>query len=234
MKPTPSPSHGIELGVELFADLPRTLPEPELPLLPMTILGRDSVDSLQLIDELVYDVLDVKCIVAGGCWAYMLAGKKPNDIDVFFWDKAELSQAINQYSEVAVKTFENEHVINWMYKKHKVQFIKQYFYTSFNSIFHAFDFTIVKAAYNGSVFCCHSRFFVDLYGKKLVVEENLIKPLSALSRAFKYVARGNTICPVGIARIAKAIHSETIDWDDPDQNQIEFYPDGTPKFMGLD
>ena len=78
------------------------------------------------------------------------------------------------------------------------------------------------------------RFFRDLAKKVLVIDGDLVKPLSSMSRAFKYVRRGFSICPVGIARIAQAVQELDVDWENPDDNDIMFYPDGTMKFTGLD
>lgn len=42
------------------------------------------------------------------------------------------------------------------------------------------------------------------------------------------------MCPVGLAEILKKINLNPIDWENPDENELEFYPDGTPTFRGLD
>ena len=37
-----------------------------------------------------------------------------------------------------------------------------------------------------------------------------------------------------LAKILKKIQENPIDWNNPSENEFEFYPDGTPTFRGLD
>jgi hypothetical protein len=55
-----------------------------------------------------------------------------------------------------------------------------------------------------------------------------------MKRAIKFAGRGYAMCPVALAKILKQIQENPIDWSNPSQNEIEFYPDGTPTFRGLD
>jgi hypothetical protein len=77
------------------------------------------------------------------------------------------------------------------------------------------------------------RFYIDNAQKRLVVKA-LPKPLSTMKRAIKFAGRGYAMCPVALAKILKKIQESPIDWSNPSQNEIEFYPDGTPTFPGLD
>lgn len=181
----------------------------------------------------------LKFYIAGGCFTQLFLGNKPNDIDIFFANEEELQQAIRvvKSSEDLVdknSIYENDLVLNFYMKKQKVQLIKKYFYQSHIEIFADFDFTICKFAYDGENIHYHDRFFKDLAKKKLVIDGELIKPLGTLKRSYKYTSRGFKICPKGMAKIARSINALKIDWDNPDENIIEFYPDGTPTFLGLD
>jgi hypothetical protein len=42
------------------------------------------------------------------------------------------------------------------------------------------------------------------------------------------------MCPVALSRLAKEINLLKIDWDNPDQNVIDFDPDGTSTFRVID
>lgn len=77
------------------------------------------------------------------------------------------------------------------------------------------------------------RFYIDNAQKRLVVK-SLPRPLSTVKRAIKYSGRGYKMCPVGLAKILKAVQDNPINWENPSENEIEFYPDGTPTFRGLD
>ncbi len=55
---------------------------------------------------------------------------------------------------------------------------------------------------------------------------------STMQRLQKYFNKGYWICNGGILEIAQAINK--LDLSDPEQNNIEYYPDGTPRFVRID
>ena len=194
---------------------------------------------LKLIDAAICDLLvknKIHFIVAGGCFTSQFSQKKINDIDVFFKNEENLQNALDilrNNSEYKL-AFNNDWVANIFKGKEKIQFIKKYFYENTRQVFNAFDFTCVKFAYDGLNCFYHERFFIDLAARKLVIDNNLPKPLSTLQRSYKYVSRGFGICPFGMAEIAKKIQELKIDWENPNENDLQFYSDGTMKFRGLD
>ena len=107
--------------------------------------------------------------------------------------------------------------------------IKKYKYKSPQETIDSFDFTIVCAAIGPEGIITDERFYIDNAQRRLVVK-SLPKPLSTVKRGMKYSMRGYSMCPVGLAKILKAVQENPINWEDPEQNDIEFYPDGTPTF----
>jgi hypothetical protein len=171
--------------------------------------------------------------IAGGAVLASIAGTKINDYDVFSPEPHRLVEFLKQAGWWA--GYEDERVVN-MYSKEidaKVQVVKRFAPINPDAIFKTFDFTIVCGAWDGETLFAHDRFFVDIAQKRLVIVE-LFHPLSTMSRALKYTTRGYMLCPVGQMTLAKAIQTLEIDWSNPDQNILEFYPDGTPRFAGVD
>lgn len=203
---------------------------------------------LKLINESIANLLvekQIHFLIGGGCFTSQFSQKQINDIDVFFKDEENLKKALEllgenelgekNYEEYTIG-FDNDWVRNIYKGKTKIQFVKKYFYENAEQMFNAFDFTCVKFAYDGLDCFYNERFFIDLSAKKLVIDNIsfLSHPLSTLQRSYKYASRGFGICPFGMAAIAKRIHELKIDWDNPDENVLNFYNDGTPKFQGLD
>lgn len=175
--------------------------------------------------------------VAGGCFAAILDGRKVKDYDIFTPNPLALCYEIDNQIENGdthlVHGKENDWIKNYHFKDKTIQVIKRYKFESPEATIKNFDFTIVCAAYDGENFFHHERFYLDVAQKRLVINE-LPKPLSTMQRALRYTRRGYTMCPIGLGKIMRQINSMRIDWDNPNENEIEFYPDGTPKFNGID
>lgn len=158
--------------------------------------------------------------------------KKINDYDIFSNDSENIISILK--AEKVVCTFETEYFTNFYLDNNtKIQIIKRYSPKTFKEIFDVFDFTIVCGAYDGIKFECHERFFQDIATKRLVIN-TLRFPLKTLERICKYSRRGYTACPVGLLRLAQSIRNLDIDWNNPDENLLSFYPNGTFRFSGID
>lgn len=205
----------------------------------ITILEKNILEGkLKLLDN-VLDLLSksgIKCFIAGGVFASIFTKSKINDIDVFFYEKDDVNNMIEFLKNCndCKVGFNNDWVCNIYLKNLKLQLVKKYTFVTPEECINSFDFTVCKCAYDGSKIYHSERFFIDLTSKALIVDGLLLKPLSTFKRAFKYQKKGYIICNVGLAKIAKEINKIEIDWENPDQNQIEFYPDGTASFLGLD
>ena len=194
-----------------------------------------------IIDE-INDLLDqkegqenadkpIKFWVAGGAITSAITREKINDYDIFSPTPEKLRDKLKE--AIGYSTFEHDFFTNFWVAGKKIQVITRYSPESPQAIFNTFDFTIVCGAYDGKEFYCHDRFWQDIANRRLVVNE-LFFPLKTMERVAKYSRRGYTVCPVGLLNIAKAIHALQIDWDNPSENDLSFYPDGTPRFMGPD
>ena len=173
----------------------------------------------------------IKYWIAGGAITAAITGTEINDYDIFSPTPEKLKQKLQEAG--AKKTFEHDFFTNFWVDGKKVQVITRYSPENQEAVFNTFDFTINCGAYDGLTFAHHDRFWQDIATKRLVVNE-LFFPLKTMERVAKYSRRGYTVCPVGLLNIAKAINALQIDWDNPSENDLSFYPDGTPRFMGPD
>lgn len=195
----------------------------------------------KIIDE-INDLLDqkegqeneskpIKYWIAGGAITAAITGEKINDFDLFSPTPELLRDKLKE--AIGYSTFEHDFFTNFWVDNQKVQVITRYAPESQEAIFNTFDFTINCGAFDGVTFAHHDRFWQDIATKRLVVNE-LFFPLKTMERVAKYSRRGYKVCPVGLLSIAKAINELQIDWDNPSENDLSFYPDGTPRFMGPD
>lgn len=176
--------------------------------------------------------LPENCWIAGGCMRSFLVGERAKDVDIFSADPDSIV-AFLENREDFKKSFGNEFFQNFVHDGLTYQFIKKYKYNTPQETIDSFDFTLITAAFSKEGFISHERFYLDNAQKRLVIH-NLPLPLSTMKRALKYAARGYMLCPVSLSRLIRTINELQIDWNNPDQNQIDFYPDGTPTFRGKD
>lgn len=180
------------------------------------------------------------CFLAGGCFRSLVNGEHPKDYDLFFKSEKHLRDFCDNIQEQSgpdsgypFKIIGN--VCNFYTPYGVVQAIDKYFFSNPQEIIDHFDFTACAAVYDGELFYYHERFFVDNAQKRLVLtNDNVVFPLSTVKRALKYTGKGYRICPVGLSTILRKINTNSIDWNNPSQNEIDFYPDGTPTFRGFD
>lgn len=181
---------------------------------------------------LILDKLPSICWVAGGsCRDYFSLGYAKSDIDIYFPNSSELEKAKKWFldNKGEIK-FENNRLIVFHYEKYKFELIKIYFSSPEETI-EQFDFTVCCCAVDKVKIYYHDTFFIDLAKKRLVINK-LLFPLSTLQRLQKYIIKGYLICNGGLLEIAKAI--QLLNLNEPKQNHLEFYPDGTPKFVRFD
>lgn len=173
----------------------------------------------------------IKYWIAGGAITAAITGEKINDYDLFSPTPDKLKEKLQE--AIGYNTFEHEFFTNFWVDSQKVQVITRYAPESPQALFNTFDFTINCGAYDGLTFAHHDRFWQDIATKRLVINQ-LFFPLKTMERLTKYAGRGYKPCPHGLMAVAKAINALEIDWDNPNENDLQFYPDGTPRFMGPD
>lgn len=181
----------------------------------------------------IYNDLPTKsCWIAGGSMRSFLTGDRVKDIDIFSADPQNTLDAFKADTRFS-KSVENEFIAHFYKDNLRYEVIKKYPFESQRQTIENFDFTIICAAWGPEGLTVDDRFYVDNAQKRLVVK-SLPKPLSSMKRALKYAHKGYYLCPVNLSKILRAIQENHIDWNAPDQNEIDFYPDGTPTFRGLD
>lgn len=181
---------------------------------------------------------DLNVWIAGGAVRdYFSTGKMTeSDIDFFAPDRvtmAKLTRALR-------KTFHFKHylitknvikgygTING--KRQDIDIVKIPCETMESTI-DRFDFTVCCFAVNRKTVLFHPSAPFDLMAKRIVIN-SLPFPLSTLQRLQKFSKRGYWICNGGMLEIAKAMSK--IDFENPNDNNIEFYPDGSPRIVRID
>jgi hypothetical protein len=182
----------------------------------------------------IYDNMPSKdnAWIAGGALRSFLVADKVKDIDIFSYDVQKTLSDFRSDISFELRN-ENEFIANFYKNNLCYQVIKKYSFSGPQETIDNFDFTIICAAIGKDGVVTDPRFYIDNAQKRLVVK-SLPKPLSTMKRALKYTSRGYLLCPVSLAKILKAIQERPINWENPSENEIEFYPDGTPTFRGLD
>lgn len=179
-----------------------------------------------------------ECWIAGGAIRRYFDKHGSGDTDVFFRNQDDYNTAFagfvsdNEWEPHLI--YENANVARLKTKYGILDFVKRFFEGPSECI-RQFDFTVACASVNKQsqrgFFICHDTFFMDMASRSLVVNA-LPYPLSTLQRIQKYNKKGYTICNGGLLEIAKSLQG--INLEQPDQNVLAFYPDGTPRFVGVD
>lgn len=156
-----------------------------------------------------------KGYIAGGCFKNIFNNEREKDIDVFFENKADCLEAISYYKKETKEhpnewrfVYENEKVWSIYSNKEKVrlELIKSVFGKP-KQVISEFDFTITKFAYYKNydnvdeenymaVFevMFHEDFFEHLHTKRLVVDDEMIYPVSTFNRMLRYAKYGYQPC----------------------------------------
>lgn len=181
---------------------------------------------------------DLNCWIAGGAVRdYFATGKMTeSDIDFFMADRKSMARLVL----ILRKVFKFKHYMITKNaikgfglvggKKQDIDIVKIEC-ESMESTIDRFDYTICCFAVNRKSVVFHPSAPFDLMAKRLVIN-NITFPLSTLQRVQKFLKRDYWICNGGMVEIAKAIAK--VDFENPDQNNIEFYPDGSPRIVRID
>ena len=170
--------------------------------------------------------------IAGGCIRDYMSRSSISDVDFFFTKESDFEHVKSFFlADNAKVLFENENALKLETMTGKVDLVKRFYENPKESI-SSFDFTVCCAAIdNNKTFYCHDDFFIDLAAKSLQINK-LPFPLSTLQRLQKYNKKGFSACNGTLLTIAKAL--STLDLTDKNQNVLEFYPDGSLRFVRID
>lgn len=152
--------------------------------------------------------------IAGGCFKGLFTGEKIKDVDLFFTSESEANEADMHFSanDEYSKAWSNERVRAYRCKKTGivVEVIFSFFDMPIQMI-DKFDFTITKACYiknheTGEYeFHFHPRFFEHLVNRKMVIDNNIMFPLSTFNRSFRYAKYGFGLCGESKSRLIQAL-----------------------------
>ena len=166
----------------------------------------------------------------GGCYVRTLLNEKIADIDFFSSDRTELAQLVKLLRKSGYKLyFSNKNAIKGYienkFGRINIDIVKLIFPNEIETIRH-FDFSVAKIVTNPKTNKCfyYSSVFVDIMQKRLILPHKLPAPLGTLKRMQKYIKRGFSACDGTMLTLSKQLAE--INFNDPVQNIIEFYPDG--------
>ena len=162
-----------------------------------------------------------KGFIAGGCFKNLFNGERVKDVDVFFRDRTDFQCAVaNLNSLIGRDDFEplynSQNVNAYRHKKSgvTVELVQSIFGTP-EEIISQFDFTVTKFAYykelveepdpfeledetDESVWeykaVYHPQFFEHLHLKRLIIDDQIPKPMSTFNRVLRYRKYGFVPC----------------------------------------
>lgn len=189
--------------------------------------------------------LKLGVFVAGGAIRDYLSGTDIKDIDVFVDSKEREDLIIAFFKEKGKVINENDQLGNYTYKDKWFQVIRGKYFPTATFLINSFDFTICQAALGLEAskneetneikysveFRAGDTFFQDTLAKHLRIN-TITFPLSTLERMQKYIQKGYTACNGTLLEVSKSM--KDIDFDNPSDNTLLFYPNGGARFFGVD
>lgn len=148
--------------------------------------------------------------IAGGCFKSIFENKRIKDLDIFFQNEIDFSKA-NLYfkgNDDYDLVYENDKAVSYRNKKTliRIELIRKTYGTP-EEMLAKFDFSISKFAYikrettneDGSKsfsYNCffHADYFEHIICKKLVLEKDIIFPVSTFERVLRYTGYGYKLC----------------------------------------
>lgn len=142
-------------------------------------------------------------IIAGGCFKNIFTGTRPKDIDIFFKNEESFKMAVETFNNEKgsyTKIYETENVVGFEHikSKNKIDLVQRIFPKNEIELLNKFDFTITKASLHKElgdfIFTCNDNFFEHLLLKKLVIDDNMVSPISTFNRTYRYTRYGYNLC----------------------------------------
>lgn len=164
--------------------------------------------------------------IAGGCFKNIFNNEKIKDVDIFFENEKDFNEAVNYYQdneEEYVFSYRNKNTEAYKNKKTniRVELVRSEF-GSPEEILSKFDFSITKFAYFKSKeleedelgltgerihykILHHDLFFEHLHTKKLVLEPDILFPVSTFERSYRYTRYGYGLCKESKGNLINAL-----------------------------
>lgn len=167
-----------------------------------------------------------KGFIAGGCFKNIFQNVRIKDIDIFFETEADFAGA-NIYfgnNKDYLLSYENKNTVAYKNTKTnmRIELVRSQFGTAVE-ILSKFDFSVVKFSYfrkritteegeSVSFMCLHHvDYFEHLTLKKLVLEKEILFPVSTFERSYRYTKYGFGLCRESKENLLNAIKgTETI------------------------
>lgn len=164
--------------------------------------------------------------IAGGCFKNIFQNVKIKDIDLFFEYEIDFTNA-NIYfkgNTDYIPSYENKNTVAYKNTKTnmRVELVRSQYGTA-QDIISKFDFSVVKFSYfrkriiteegEKTTFMCmhHTDYFEHLTLKKLVLEKEILFPVSTFERSYRYTKYGFGLCRESKENLLNAIKgTETI------------------------
>jgi len=151
-----------------------------------------------------------KGFIAGGCFKNIFQNQKIKDVDIFFNSEIDFTEANIYYksNEDYVFSYENKNTVSYKNKKTnvRIELIRNTYGTP-QEIISKFDFSITKFCYakkqvkddeNNTkteyFVLMIDTFFEHLVNKKLVLEKEILYPISTFERSYRYNRYGFGLC----------------------------------------
>lgn len=160
--------------------------------------------------------------IAGGCFKNIFKGEKIKDLDVFFHSEEDFNKANDFFkdNEDYIFSYENNNTISYKNKKTnlRLELIRNRHGTPVE-IMSLFDFSITRFAYakreeNGEIVYYNTyvdTFFEDLQNNKLVIDGDLLFPISSFERSYRYRSYGFGLCKESKAKLIEALKTADSD-----------------------
>jgi hypothetical protein len=186
----------------------------------------------QILGKLPEDIRE-KVAVAGGAVRDKLLDVDIKDYDLFVQDKETEDKLISFYRAYGKEGNENSQLANYTYEGKWIQIIRgKYYNMETTELIDSFDFTITMAMVTMKHGLRVGEFFYEGIATKRLRINRLDFPLSSLERMQKYIKKGYTACNGTFLTLAREL--QKVNLDNPQENSLTFYSDGTPRFLGVD
>lgn len=160
--------------------------------------------------------------IAGGCFKNIFNNEKIKDVDIFFESESDFISADLYFEADEDYVFSYENKNTKAYKNTKtnirVELVRNTYGTP-EDILKKFDFSITKFAYckrdtgeeSIEYYCYyHVDFFEHLVLKKLVLEENILFPVSTFERSYRYRGYGYGLCKESKANLVNTLKNSDV------------------------
>ncbi len=190
----------------------------------LTKITKDNL--LYKLPEFVHD----DTWIGGGAIRDSLINIRYTDIDIFGVSREKLDLFIENNLKDCKQVYNSDLLKTYIKGRDKIQVIYR-FSESVESCLQRFDFTICQFAYDGKDVYCNPQALLDIYRKRIVINNLDASVLGSMKRLQKYIQKGYTICDGGLLQFAEKIRSATQEEID---TALEFYPDGSRRIIRFD